>query len=182
MFGNTLLVFARIRPIPAGKTPGATHVGQSNCSVLFITFISFNGKVFHPTNRGAARKLECRTEIWTGGLEADNCSIQADESDTNRIPIPERQAPHPVHRSCLCHRHCYPCHALCFMFTTRFLCPAPAMRPATKCPCPCVWCRQVQHLRPSWAHWIIPIIIGAVAFVWLLLRLSWQSGQKTCIK
>lgn len=89
MFGNTLLVFARIRPIPAGKTPGATHVGQSNCSVLFMTFISFNGKVFHPTNWGAARKLECRTEIWTGRQEADNCSIQADESDTNRIPIPE---------------------------------------------------------------------------------------------
>jgi len=98
---------------------------------------------------------------------ADNCSIQADESDTNRIAIPERRNPHlpPIVRVYVI-GIVIPV-MLYAMFTTRFLCPSSTYKPipiTTKYPCLCVWCRQVQHLRPSWGYWIILIIIGAVPF------------------
>lgn len=56
------------------------------------------------------------------GQEADNCSIQADESDTKPNPGSLKGKPQfPRKCSCLCHRHCYPCHALCHVYNPIFV-------------------------------------------------------------
>lgn len=95
----------------------------SDCSLLFMTFISFNGKVFHPTNREPAKgiksgNMDTRT---LGPRLGGQQTIVPFSSESNQFQQKHPPPPFSFHCPCLCHRHCYPCHAFCHVYKPIFM-------------------------------------------------------------